>query len=155
MVYSSPPRDRYTNTQASLSALDLVSLPFISRYTPCSPPRKPRRRKLFMLSKKPMELVSITFSHHHPQTAPTTEALPIQLKTDTGRTIILEKPGIHLDPSVHGDHPSPPHTPVLTLPTDPTCSVRSFSIPLSCITSLLVFLFNFSSHKYVGWGNRS
>jgi hypothetical protein len=129
MAYSSPPRDRYTDTVAS--ALALVSLPFTSRYTSCSPPRKPRRQKFFMLSKKPMELVSITFSHHHPQAVPTTEALPIQLKTDTGRTIILEKPGIHLDPSVHGDHPSPPHTPALAIPTDSTCSVRLFSIPLS------------------------
>jgi hypothetical protein len=146
MARSSSARDPYE--------LNLIALPFISRYTSCSLPRKPRRRKPLMLSKKPMELVSITFSHHHHQTLPTADAAPlIQLRTDAGRTIIHEKPGMHLDPSVHGGCASPPHAPALATTTDPTHLVRFFD-PLSAqpgVSSHLVcLLFHFSPHKYVG-----
>lgn len=141
MAYNhpSPARDRYGSN--SLSGLDLIALPFTSRYTSCSPPRESKRQKLLMLSKKPMELVSITFSHHQSPPTTTTAPLPIQIKTDSGRTIIHQKPGIHLDPSVHGDHPSPPHSPSLEFSPDPVRFPPSIP-PVSAPSLLLVSLFS-------------
>lgn len=118
-------RDEISPDESS-SSLSLIVLPLTARqwsFPPLSP-HKSRRRKLLMLSKKPMELVSITLTNHgaQPPAAPGTS--PIQLTMDSGRTILHQKPGAHIDPSVHGDHPSPPHSPALAAPSDPTCPVR-------------------------------
>lgn len=120
------------------STLSAIYLPLITRsLSPCPSPRK-KRSKFAMLSKKPMELVSVVL----PQSTRSAAIDPIQLRTDSGRTILHEKAGFHLDNSIHGDHPSPPRSPHDVSPPDPALSVRSIILLIYATPLCWVILFS-------------